>query len=111
MANVPISFISTTAAKENSLAFKEGQLIFVYDRGQLYLDLHGTRKPYSDFAILQTEAERTGMLAPITSFYYVKETKALWRYDDSGWSALAATPIPNETIDDIIRGVWVPPTT
>ena len=87
------SFISTVKSKLDSLEIKNGQLIFVEDSREIYLDFHSKRTQYSDFIFLNTESQREGILAPLSGFYFVYETNILWRYDGAaGWVQITTQP-------------------
>ena len=84
------SFYETTKAKLSSVAVGAGRVVFCRDTQELFVDMStGERKQITDIIILQTEAERTGLVAPLTKFYYVVETSKLWRYQGS-WVSLTA---------------------
>lgn len=100
-----ISFVTTTTARLNNVPIKNGQLIFVHDSGEIYLDLHDKRKPYSDFETIATNEAREALAEPnSTAFYYVEEDSSLWRFDEeSGWKNTNATAsISNEELDAIL---------
>lgn len=90
---VILSVIETTASRLPSLVIKNGQLIFVKDKQRIALDIDNKRTFYNQTVVLQTETERTSMLAPITEiFYFVVETSILWSYQTSGWVQITTPP-------------------
>lgn len=90
-----LSVISTTSSKVKDLVIKDGQLIFVHDNHRIALDLNGKRTFYNQITELETEDERTSLLAPITGqYYFVIETAILWVFNN-GWVQLT---IPSEDI-------------
>ena len=52
--------------------------------------------------MLQTDSERTSLLAPISGlFYFVKDTNILWTYQ-SEWKQITVSPESiNESIEEI----------
>ena len=65
-----MSVVVTTASKLTDLAIKNGQLIFINDNKRIALDFNGKRVFYNQIVVLQTESERTGLLAPIQELFY-----------------------------------------
>lgn len=92
MADVILKAISTVQSKLPSLDVKNGQLIFVQDTNRICLDLKNKRTTYEQIVTLNTESERTSMLAPLDLFYFVKETSVLWRYTNGEWVQLTTNP-------------------
>lgn len=98
--NVKLSVTTTTDSRLPSLEIKNGQLIFVKDAQSIALDYDDKRTLYKQIVILQTETERTSLLAPISGlFYFVEETNKLWRYQ-SGWIQINITPDDIESISE-----------
>ena len=91
--------ISTVDSKLPSIPLKDGQLIFVYDKKKIALDIHGTRTVYEQIQTLEKEEHRLELLAPIDSFYFVIETSILWRYINGKWKQITSPP---ETMVEII---------
>lgn len=96
MATAIVKFVSTVDSKLSQCQVENGQLIFVSDTRRIYLDFNNIRTEYSQFIILGKESDRVNYLTPITSFYFIKETKTFWRYEDGEWVQL--TSQPKETI-------------
>ena len=71
------NFIATTSQNLENIEIIKGQLIFVKDKREFYLDLEGKRIPYQSIVILETEDDRLDMLDPVEGFYYVQETNIL----------------------------------
>jgi hypothetical protein len=88
--------VSTVDSKLSQCQVENGQLIFVSDTRRIYLDFNNIRTEYSQFIILGKESDRVNYLTPITSFYFIKETKTFWRYEDGEWVQL--TSQPKETV-------------
>jgi hypothetical protein len=102
MANV-MKVYTTVATKLSSLPVQDGQLIFVSDTRQIYLDFSGTRVSYNIIQTFNTDEDRATWLVPIEGFYFVKSTGVLWNYS-SGWTQLSPDNLNQiffgETIDD-----------
>ena len=78
-----IDVISTTNSKLSNLPIKDGQLIFVHDSKKIALDYKNVRTVYEQIQVLEKESNRTELIAPINSFYFVAETSILWKYPDA----------------------------
>ena len=90
--NPVMSVVATTASQLPSLPIKDGQLIFIKDRQKIALDFNSKRNFYNQIILLQTDSERTGLLAPVSElFYFVIETAVLWTYSD-GWIQITSRP-------------------
>lgn len=89
--DVILKAISTVDSKLASLEQKDGQLIFCKDTRRILLDLNGVRTAYEQITTLNTESQRTEILAPIDGFYFVLETHILWRYS-SDWIQITSQP-------------------
>lgn len=100
--NVKLSVTATTARQLPNLDIKNGQLIFVKDEQSIALDLNDKRIVYKQIVVLQTDSERTSLLAPISGlFYFVKNTNTLWTYQ-SEWKQITVSPESiNESIEEI----------
>lgn len=90
MAETIIKYWSVPQDKVNQLPIEDGQLIFVRDAREIYLDVNGERTSYSQIMVLMDEAHREG-LRPVTGFYFVASTNVLWRYDRQ-WIQLTSAP-------------------
>lgn len=86
-----LKVISTTNSKVKSLQVQNGQLIFVHDKHQIYMDIDNKRTLYEQIITLNTEVERSNILAPIDSFYFVLDTAILWRYSGE-WIQITSQP-------------------
>lgn len=82
MAGAIVKCYSTVDSKLGQLPVSDGNLIFVKDTKTIYLDINGIRIGYSDINILNSESDRTSILAPVEGFYYIEETDILWRYKE-----------------------------
>lgn len=83
-----IDVISTTNSKLSNLPIKDGQLIFVHDSKKIALDYKNVRTVYEQIQVLEKESNRTELIAPINSFYFVAETSILWKYHNGQWIQL-----------------------
>lgn len=73
--------IDTIKSKLGTIPVSTGQVIYLSDTEELYFDSsNGTRIQVRDLIILETEAERTAIIAPLTKLYYVKNERMLWVY-------------------------------
>ena len=100
-----LSVVETTASRLPSLSIKNGQLIFVKDASKIALDIDGKRTFYNQTVVLQTESERTSLLAPIVGlFYFVVETTILWAYQTEGWIQITTPPSSIEQTAPIDTG-------
>ena len=92
-----LKVVSTTSERLGQLSVDSGQLIFVKDTRQLYFDhKQEGRILYSQIIILENDSQRENMKTPVHSFYFVKETGIIWRYDGT-W--FAVTNPPSERIE------------
>ena len=90
MADSVIRYYAVSRDKLDQLTVADGQLIFVHDAREIYLDVNGERTSYSQIMILFDEEHRKG-LKPVTGFYFVSSTNVLWRYDNQ-WIQLTTSP-------------------
>lgn len=90
MADSVIRYYAVSRDKLDQLAVADGQLIFVHNAREIYLDVNGERTSYSQIMVLFDEEHRKG-LKPVTGFYFVSSTNVLWRYDNQ-WIQLTTPP-------------------
>lgn len=84
-----LSLCAAPASELGNILIKEGQMIFVYDKHRIALDLNGKRTFYNQIEELATEADREALLAPVVGqYYFVIGTGILWAYQNSGWIQL-----------------------
>lgn len=87
-----LSVCATSGERVKELTIKDGQLIFVQDKHRIALDFNGKRRFYNQIEELNTEQERTSLLAPISGMYYfIIETAVLWTYNN-GWVQITSRP-------------------
>ena len=92
-----VKFTRTVDSKLSTLPIVKGQVIYTSDTHRQYWDVEdGQRVSIEEIIQLNTDTERTELLTPINSFYYVKATHVLWRYD-SEWIqvTIASSEIQN----------------
>lgn len=90
--NYVLSVCATTGERVKDLTIKNGQLIFVQDKHRIAFDFNDKRRFYNQIEELETDAERTSLLAPVSGMYYfVIETAVLWTYQ-SGWIQITSRP-------------------
>ena len=90
--NPILSVCATTGERVKELTIKDGQLIFVQDKHRIALDFNGKRRFYNQIEELETELERTSLLAPVSGMYYfIIETAILWTYQN-GWVQITSKP-------------------
>ena len=89
MAVASMNFYSTLNEKLNNIAVVDGNDIFVRDKRRIYVDAKGERTEYGSILSLSTDQQRLNIATPFEGFYYVKETNALWHYENE-WKALNA---------------------
>lgn len=91
---VPIQFYKTTNAKLNEIEIKKGNLIFVEDFRQIYMDNDTERVAYQQILYLQSDEDRivlTNRLVP--GLYFVLTTNIIWRLDASkNWIQVTEKP-------------------
>lgn len=80
-----------------------GALYFTTDTLEMYKTLNDLSVvKYTDIIIFSLEQQRTSLFAPLNNkFYYVKETKSMWFYDDE-WILVSSSTIndgSNITLD------------
>lgn len=99
--NPIMSVIATTANRLPDLAIKNGQLIFIRDSQKIALDFDDKRVFYNQIVVINTDIERTSLLAPVTGlFYFVIETQILWTYQTE-WVQVTTPPSEHAKLDPI----------
>lgn len=90
--NAPFSVIATTASRVKDLIIKNGQIIFIQDKGRIAFDFKDKRVFYNQITELDTEYERLNLSSPLNGYYFIIETACLWFYHDSEWVQINSTP-------------------
>lgn len=94
-----ISFICSSSVKLNEIPFQAGQIIFVQDERAIYVD--GTeRTSYQQIITLAKEELRQALVVPLKGFYFIEDTKILWRYNGAKWIKVTDTPDRQMVFDD-----------
>ena len=89
--NASFSVIATTASRVKDLVIKNGQIIFIQDKGRIAFDFKDKRVFYNQITELNTEQERSSLSQPSNGYYFVIETASLWSYQD-GWIQITQPP-------------------
>lgn len=89
MANFNV--IATSSSRVKDLVIKNGQLIFIQDKGRIAFDFNDKRVFYNQIIELETEYERATLSTPAYGYYFVIDSAVLWRYDD-GWTQITNAP-------------------
>lgn len=79
-AKATISVIATTSSRVNDLVVKNGQLIFIQDKGNIAFDFNDKRVFYNQIEEIATEYERSILSPSKNGYYFVIETAVLWAY-------------------------------
>lgn len=89
----PLSFVFTSSAKLSELSVKDGQMIYVGDKGKIYFDLKGERTAYHDIIELPSDAERLALTTPATNkIYLILDNLEMWRHNGTAWVKLSSEP-------------------
>ena len=83
--------IATTSSRVVELPIKNGQLVFIQDRGRIAFDFNDERVFYNQITELNTEYERSSLSSPSSGYYFVIETAVLWYYDET-WVQITNAP-------------------
>ena len=88
-----IKFIATNHDKLGSINVKDGQIIFARDEQVIYLDSESNRVAFRNIITIDKEANRAQTAAIEGCFYYVEDSKLIYRYQDSQWNCLNSSEI------------------
>lgn len=91
MAQAAFTIVATTSDRVKDLVIKNGQMIFVQDKGRIAFDFKDRRVFYNQITELDTELERSSLSAPANGYYFVIETAVLWFYNDE-WIQITTQP-------------------
>lgn len=89
MANFTV--IATTSDRVKDLVIKNGQLVFIQDKGRIAFDFKGKRTFYNQITELDTEYERSSLESPSSGYYFIIESATLWSYQDD-WVQITTPP-------------------
>lgn len=90
-----ITYYLTDAEHMGSISVSPGNLIFCEDTKRIYLDGKSGRVSYDSLIVFDTEADRLAYANPIEGFYFVEETKVMWRYSGETWTSITESPTNN----------------
>ena len=79
--------VDSKARNTSVIPIKEGQFLMTTDTKSIFYDLGDKRIQLTDILEIDTEQERQALIAPVNKFYFVKDTGALWRYNNGTWIA------------------------
>lgn len=91
MAEAAFTIVATTSDRVKDLVIKNGQMIFIQDKGRVAFDFKDKRVFYNQITELNTEHERSVLSAPTNGYYFVLETAVLWFYNN-GWVQVTSSP-------------------
>lgn len=91
MAQAAFTIVATTSDRVKDLVIKNGQMIFIQDKGRIAFDFKDKRVFYNQITELDTEQERIALSTPAYGYYFVIETAVLWLYSD-GWIQVTLPP-------------------
>lgn len=91
MAEAAFTIVATTSDRVKDLIVKNGQLIFIRDKGRIAFDFKGERVFYNQITELDTEHERSVLSTPKNGYYFVIETAVLWFYNGE-WVQVTTPP-------------------
>lgn len=91
MANPAFTIVATTSDRVKDLVIKNGQLIFIRDKGRIAFDFKDKRVFYNQITELATEYDRTSLSTPTNGYYFVIETAVLWFYQEE-WIQITTKP-------------------
>lgn len=92
--------VESKAIDKAKVPEKDGQFIIVTDTRKLMYDDGNNRITLGDVVELDTDAQRTEILAPLNKFYFIKETGVLWRYNTNAWIKFIDNSNIGEYIDN-----------
>jgi hypothetical protein len=96
LATTATKFITTTEARLELLPISNGQLIFVRDSRKICLDYADARVEYGQIIVLTNESHRLSIDNPFNAFYFVLDTRTLWRYENEWIPAVSSTGAASE---------------
>lgn len=90
-----ITYYLTNSEHIDEINVNLGNLLFCEDTKRIYLDGEAGRICYDSIMVFETDADRSNFLYPSDGFYFVSETKVLWRYEDNEWTSITEPPTNN----------------
>lgn len=83
--------IATTSDRVKDLVIKNGQLVFIQDKGRIAFDFKDKRTFYNQIIELNTEHERSSLESPSSGYYFIIESATLWSYENE-WIQITTPP-------------------
>lgn len=90
-----ITYYLTDSAHINSIDVNLGNLLFSEDTKRIYFDGNLGRICYDSIIVFETDLDRFNYPNPMDGFYFVSETKVLWRYENDEWTSITEPPTNN----------------
>lgn len=81
--------VKITQATLDTTPVSNGRAYFVQDSERLFFDYDQSRTEIRDIIVLETEAERTNLIAPKNKFYFIVETTVMWLYRAGTWITIS----------------------
>ena len=91
MAQAAFNIVATTSDRVKDLVIKNGQMVFIQDKGRIAFDFKDKRVFYNQITELDTEYERSSLSDPANGYYFVIETAVLWFYENE-WIQITTPP-------------------
>jgi hypothetical protein len=77
--------VKITQSTLDTTPVSNGRAYFVQDSERLFFDYDQSRTEIRDIIVLETEAERSNLIAPKNKFYFIVETTVMWLYRAGTW--------------------------
>lgn len=74
----------------------EGQIVYVEDTGDNYLDTNSTRLKISDIIFLDSEAFKTTIVPTLNKLYFIKDSQTLQVYNGTIWEEVVARSVASK---------------
>ena len=74
----------------------EGQIVYVEDTGDNYLDTNSTRLKISDIIFLDSEAFKTTIVPTLNKLYFIKDSQTLQIYNGTIWEEVVAKSVASK---------------
>lgn len=82
-----VKFSRCTSSNLANVPQVDGQLIYIKDTNEIYMDVGNSRTKISE---ILTVADKSSLLTPLQSkIYYETETEKLYKYDGTNWINLS----------------------
>lgn len=87
------TYYLTDSANIDGIEVSIGNLLLCEDTKRIYFDGENGRVCYDSIMVFPTTETMIAYENPVEGFYFVEESKTLWRYDEDGWVALTEPPM------------------